>query len=110
MNLKHWIFGTVAIIISAYIIPGVYVTLFGAVVLAVVLGLINIFIKPVVYILTLPINIVTLGLFSLIINALLILLADKIVPGFYVTSFWSALGFSIILSLITILFGKEIKK
>ncbi|MDB5204179.1 MAG: rane protein of unknown function [Candidatus Taylorbacteria bacterium] len=106
MNLTHWIVGTIAIIISAYLIPGVQVTLLGAFVLAVVLALINIFIRPLIFILTLPINILTLGLFSFVINAFLIMLASGIVPGFYVASFWSAFWFSIILSLITTLFGR----
>jgi putative membrane protein len=110
MNFTHWIVGTIAIIISAYLLPGVQVTLIGAIVLAVVLALINIFIKPLIFILTLPINILTLGLFSLVINALLIELASGIVPGFYVASFWSALWFSIILSLITTLFGRGLTK
>lgn len=106
MNFTHWIVGTIAIIISSYLLPGVEVTLFGAIVLAVVLALINIFIKPLIFVLTLPINILTLGLFSFVINALLILLASGIVPGFYVVSFWSAFWFSIVLSLITMLFGR----
>ncbi|MES2224258.1 MAG: phage holin family protein [Patescibacteria group bacterium] len=106
MNFTHWLVATMAIIISAYLLPGVEVTLVGAIVLAVVLALINIFIRPLVFILTLPINILTLGLFSFVINALLIMLASGIVPGFYVASFWSALGFSIVLSLISMLFGR----
>ena len=106
MNFTHWLIGTIAIIISAYLLPGVEVTLFGAIVLAVVLALINIFIRPLVFILTLPINILTLGLFSFVINALLIMLASGIVPGFYVASFWSAFWFSIVLSIITTLFGR----
>jgi len=105
MNLVHWLITAIAILIAAYILPGVDATLVGALVLAVVLALINIFVKPVVTLLTLPINIVTLGLFSLVINALLIMLAAMIVPGFTVDGFWPALFFSIILSLITALFG-----
>lgn len=110
MDIKHWAVGTLSIIITAYLLPGVQVTLVGAIVLAVVLGLINIFIKPFIFILTLPINILTLGLFSFVINAFLIILASKVTPGFQVSSFWSALFFSILLSLITTLFGKSVKK
>ncbi len=110
MSIKHWIVGTISILVSAYIIPGVTVTIPSAIVLAVVLGLINIFIKPLVYVLTLPINVVTLGLFSLVINAWLIMLADKVVPDFTVASFWSALGFSILLFITTMFFGSGLKK
>ncbi len=109
MNFTHWLVGTVAIMISSYLLPGVGVTLFGAIALAVVLALINIFIKPLIFVLTLPINILTLGLFSLVINAALIMLAAEIVPGFTVASFWSALWFSIILSLVTMVFGRGLK-
>lgn len=109
MNIKHWIVGAVSIMVASYLIPGVEVNLLGAFILALVLGLINIFIKPFIFVLTLPINIVTLGLFSLVINAGLILFADWLVPDFYVSSFWSALLFSIVLSLITMLFGRGTK-
>ena len=105
MSLIHWIVSTVAILLAAYLIPGVDVTLVGALVLAVVLALINIFIKPIILILTLPINILTLGLFSLVINALLIMLAGAIVPGFSVDNFWVALIFSVVLALVNWLFG-----
>jgi putative membrane protein len=105
MNITHWIISAIAILVTAYIIPGVGITLVGALILAVVLGLINMFIKPIVFILTLPLTIVTLGLFSLVINAGMILLAAKIVPGFSIPGFWTALIFSIVLSLVNALFG-----
>jgi putative membrane protein len=85
-------------------VPGVEVTLIGSIVTAIVLGVINLFIKPVVKLLALPITIVTLGLFSLVINALFVILVAKIVPGFSVSGFWSALLFSIALSLINAFF------
>ncbi len=103
-TLIHWIVSAVAIGLAAYVLPGVEVTITGAFVLALVLGLINIFIKPVIFVLTLPITIVTIGLFSLVINALMIPLADYIVPGFAVAGFWPAFFFAIILSLINIIF------
>jgi putative membrane protein len=68
-------------------------------VVAVVLGLLNVFIKPIMVLLTLPFTIVTLGLFLLVVNALVILLCTKIVGGFVVDTFWVAMFFSIILSL-----------
>jgi putative membrane protein len=105
MNIKHWIVSAIAIGVGAYIIPGVSVTFIGAFVLAIVLGIINIFIRPVVSLLTLPLTIVTLGLFTLVINAGFIVLAAMIVPGFSVSSFWSALLFAIALTVINTLFS-----
>ena len=105
MNLFHWLVSAIAIGLAAYLIPGIEVTILGALVLAVVLGLINTFVKPVIRILTLPITIITLGLFSLVVNALFIVLAGKLVPGFSVPGFWPAFWFSILLSLINTMFG-----
>lgn len=102
----HLFVSAIAIIITAYLLPGAEVTLTSSLVLAVVLGIINIFIKPVVKMITLPLTIITLGLFSLVINALFILLAERIVPNFSVAGFWTALWFSIILSLINALFNR----
>lgn len=105
MTLFHWLVSAVAILIAAYLIPGVQVTLVGAIVLAVVLGIINVFLRPIIMFLTLPLNILTLGLFSLVVNALLIMLAGMFVPEFSVDGFWSALLFSVIVSLVTALFA-----
>lgn len=110
MSLIHFLISALAIIIAAKLIPGITVTLVGALLLAVVLGIINVFLKPVIFFLTLPINILTLGLFSLILNALLIMLADIIVPDFQVAGFWPAFFFSIVVSLVTMLFGLGLKK
>lgn len=91
----------IAVIITAMLLPGVHVNNFiTAVIVAVVLGILNAFIKPLFLLLTLPINILTLGLFTFVINALLVMLAGLIVPGFVVESFWWALLFSLVLSLI----------
>lgn len=94
-----------AVFVSAYIVPGVYVTIFGSVIAAIVIGVINMFIKPFVKLISLPITILSLGLFSLVINALFVILVGKLVPGFSVSGFWSALWFSILLSLITAFFN-----
>ncbi|KFF06783.1 phage holin family protein [Flavobacterium reichenbachii] len=89
------------VLLIAKILPGVVVTSFAtAVIVAVVLGLLNLFIKPILVILTLPVTVVTLGLFLLVINAVIILLCTNIVGGFAVDSFWTALIFSIILSVL----------
>jgi len=101
----HLLVSTVAILIATYLIPGTTITLVSAVVLAIVLGVINIFIKPAVKLIAFPLTLLTLGLFSLVINALFILLAAVIVPGFSVTGFWTAFWFSIALSLINAFFN-----
>lgn len=95
---------TLAVIITTYVLPGVDVDNFLiALLVAVVLSFFNAFLKPLLIILTLPITILTLGLFLLIINALIIILTDAIVPGFHVDGFLWALAFSIILSLVMML-------
>lgn len=96
----QWALSTIAILIAAYLVPGTTITLMGALVLAIVLGLLNLLLKPIIFILTLPINILTLGLFSLVINALLVWFAAAIVPGFAVSGFLAALLFSVVLTLV----------
>ena len=92
---------SLAILIVAYLLPGVGVeSALSAIGLAIVLSLLNAFVKPLLVLLTLPITVVTLGLFLIVINACLILLAAKIVPGFSVNGFWWAVLFSIILSIV----------
>jgi putative membrane protein len=99
--LITWLTSTAAILISAWLIPGASVSGFWAgLLIAVVLGIVNAVIRPLLLILTLPINVLTLGLFTLIINALMVLLVAAIIPGFLISSFWIALLFSIILSVI----------
>lgn len=91
-----------AVFITAYVVPGVVVRDFmTAVVVAVMLGVVNIFIKPLLTILALPLTILTLGLFQFVINALLILLVSNLVSGFVVNGFLSALLFSLLISLVS---------
>lgn len=98
MNLLIYAF---AVFVSAYVLTGVHVAdFFTAIIVAIVLGVANTFLKPILILLTLPINIVTLGLFTFVINAILILLVTWLVPGFTVLNFWWALIFSLVLSLI----------
>ncbi|MCL5773237.1 MAG: phage holin family protein [Firmicutes bacterium] len=93
---------SLAIFVVSYILPGVKVESFWiAVIVAVVLGVINVILKPILIILTLPINILTFGLFTIVINGFLIILAGKIVPGFMVKSFWWAVLFSILISIVS---------
>ena len=99
--LVNWLLSTLAIIASAYLLSGVHVAGFGtALVVALVLGIINAVLKPLFILLTLPINILTLGLFTLVINSVLILITTNLVPGFQVDGFWWALAFSLVLSLV----------
>lgn len=89
-----------AVLVLAYVLPGVAVTGFlAAVVVAAVIALLNMFVRPLLIFLTLPATIVTLGLFLLVINAIIILLADNLVDNFKVSNFWWALLFSILLSI-----------
>lgn len=101
----------IAVLVLANFLPGVTVVNFTtAILVAAVLGLLNAILKPIFIILTLPITIVTFGLFLLVINASIILLADKFIDGFSVSSFWTALLFSILLSLAQSLLYSTLKE
>jgi len=94
----------VAAIMVSYLLPGVSIdNSVTAIILAVVLALLNGFVKPILIVLTIPITILTLGLFLLIINIVIIKWASEIVPGFSVRNWWSALLFSLLLSVVTAL-------
>lgn len=100
--LVNLLVGGLAVFVSAYILPGVRVDSFvTALVVAVVLGVVNAILKPILVLLTLPITLLTLGLFSLVINAAMVLLVAAIVPGFKVDGFLTALVFSLVLSVIS---------
>ena len=95
----------------SYILSGVHIDSFiTALVFALVLAILNALIKPILIILTLPITIVTLGLFLFVINALIILLCSKMVSGFSVDGFWWALLFSILLSIVSSILHSSGKK
>ncbi|GFO53801.1 membrane protein [Geomonas sp. Red276] len=107
--LFHWLIRALAIIITAYLLPGVRLSgFFAALVTALVLGLVNTFIKPIILLLTLPFNILTLGLLTFVINAFMILLTSAVVPGFQVTGFFWALIFSLVLAVINFTLGMMI--
>lgn len=100
--LIHLVLSTIAVLISAYLIPGVVVSGFTAALLvAIVLGVLNAFLRPILIVLTLPVTVLTFGLFALVINTLMIMLASAIVPGFAVESFGTAFLFGIVLSLVS---------
>lgn len=102
---------TVAVLITAYLLPGVHIqdnSFITAILVALVLSFFNAIVKPILVVLTIPITFLTLGLFILIINAALIIWASKLVDGFHVDSFWNAIFFSLILSLTTWFLEKAI--
>jgi putative membrane protein len=104
----------IAVFISARLIPGIGLTnIWYAFLVALILSVVNVTVKPILQILTLPVTILTLGLFLLVINALMILLVDHFMVNFAVTSFWTAMLFSIVLSIVNWLldaiFGEDKK-
>ena len=104
-------FTWLAVIIASYILPGIHITdYFSALLFAAVLALLNVFLKPLLVILTIPITLVTLGLFLLVINACIILLGDYFVDGMRVDNFWWALLFSLVISVIVSIFESFDKK
>ncbi len=100
--LVRWLLLTISIIITSYLVDGIHVSGFGsAFFAAMVLGILNALFRPVLLIITLPINILTLGLFTFVINALLLKMVSGLVPGFHVYGFWSAVFGSLIISLVS---------
>ena len=95
----------------SHVLRGIHIdTFWTAIVFAVVLAILNIFIKPLLIILTLPVTILTLGLFLFVINAIVVLLASKFVDGIRIAGFGWALLFSLILSLVTAVLNRELEK
>ena len=110
--LIKWVINSLAILIVTYIVKGIEIASpITAIVAAFVLGIINAFLRPLIILITLPINIFTLGLFTFLINVFLFHLVSKIIKGFVVTGFWpaffGALLFSIISFLLSLLINKE---
>ncbi|MEO1010589.1 MAG: phage holin family protein [Bacteroidota bacterium] len=100
-----------AVVVLSKILPNVSVENYlTAIIVALVLSLLNFIVKPILVILTLPVTLVTFGLFLLVINALVILLADRLVDGFYVDGFWWALLFSLLLSFLQSLLFSLLKE
>ena len=103
MIFLKWLALALAIMFVGWVIPGITISNFvSALIAAVVIALVNLFIKPVLVFLTLPINILTLGLFILVINALLFLFVAYLVPGVEVDGFWSAFLGALILTILSI--------
>ena len=95
----------------AHVLKGVHIdTFWTAFVFAVVLAILNIFLKPVLILLTLPVTILTLGLFLFVVNTLVVLLASRFVNGISIANFWWGLLFSLLLSIITSILDRELKR
>lgn len=100
--------GGISVMIAEFLLPGVHIDDFlTGFLLAAAIILINLTLKPILILLTLPLTLVTFGLFLLVINALMILLADRFIDGFSVEGFWWAILFAIVLSIINSLFGNR---
>ena len=110
-GIVKFLLSGIAVLLTAYLLPGVHVDHYGyALLVAAVLSVANVIVKPILVIFTIPITILTLGLFLLVINAAIILLVDYLIPGFNVDGFWWALAFSLILSIFNSLFSDLMKE
>jgi putative membrane protein len=99
--LVRWLVLTAAIVITSYLISGIEVSgFFSAFFAAAILGILNIFFRPILFILTLPINLLTFGLFTFVINALLLKMASGVISGFQVHGFWSAVLGALVISVV----------
>jgi len=100
--LVRWLILTAAIMVASYLIQGIEVNgFFSAFFAAAILGVLNVFFRPILLILTLPINILTLGFFTFIINAVLLKMASGVISGFVVHGFWSAVFGGFIISVVS---------
>lgn len=97
-----WLINTVALLVLPYLMTSIRITGFWtALIAALVLGLVNALIRPILVVLTLPVTLLTLGLFIFVINGLLFWLVSRMVDGFYVSGFWAAMGGALLYSIIS---------
>ncbi|MEO9887254.1 MAG: phage holin family protein [Balneola sp.] len=97
-----WLLNSVAVFATSKVLPGVEIKNFwSAIVVAALLAVVNTFLNPILQIISLPVTILTLGLFALVINTLMIMLVDALVDGFKVKNFWWAFIFGIVMSLVS---------
>ena len=109
--LIRWLTTTAAIVATSYLLDGIQVSGFlSALLAAALLGILNAFFRPIALLLTLPINILSLGLFTFIINALMLKMASGVIPGFDVYGFWTAIFGSLLISLISWLLNSFISE
>lgn len=108
--IVRWMLNGLALYIVAKILPGIHLLDFGSALIAViVIGLVNALIKPLLFLLTLPVTIITFGLFALVLNALMLMLASALTPGFKIDGFGTALLGSILLSIVTTIFHSLVR-
>jgi len=108
--LTEWIIKTLLLLVTAYLVPGFKIDSYAtAFVVALVLGILNMFVKPVLVFFTLPATILTLGLFLFVINALLLMLAASIIQGFQIESFGTAIIASIVITILSTLLNSVFK-
>ncbi len=109
--LLHWIFSALALVVAANIVPGIYLRGFGSALwAAVIIGLINATLGALLKLITLPLTVLTLGLFWLVINALMLWLASWFVPGFHISGFGSAFLGALVLMLVNMVFRALLPK
>jgi putative membrane protein len=97
-----WLALTAAIMVTSYFIDGISVDgISSAFLAAAVLGILNVFLRPIALILTLPVNILSLGLFTFVINAFMLIITSRLIPGFNVNGFWAAIIGSLLISIVS---------
>lgn len=100
--LIRWLIQTAAILVAAHLVDGIRVNgFFSAFFAAAILGILNAVLRPVLLILTLPVNILSFGLFTFVINAMMLMMASGVIGGLEVTGFWSAVGGSLLITLVS---------
>jgi len=98
----RWLILTIAILITSYLLDGIYVRNFlSAFFAAAILGILNAFFRPILFVLTLPINVLSLGLFTFVINAIMLMMVSGVISGFKVYGFWPAVFGSLLISLVS---------
>jgi len=109
--LISWVISAVFLYVLSFLFRGITIdSVFAALIAAVVLGLINATIKPILQFISLPITILSLGIFYLVINGLMLMLVSALVPGFHITGFWTAFFAAIVLSLLNVVFVNKDKE
>ncbi|OPY10983.1 MAG: Membrane protein of unknown function [Syntrophus sp. PtaU1.Bin005] len=104
--LIKWILLTLSVLLAAYLLEGIRVSsFFSALLAAAMLGFLNVFFRPILLVLTLPVNVLTLGLFTFLINALILKMASGVIPGFDVQGFWTAVFGALLISVVNGLLG-----
>ncbi len=100
--LIRLLINAIAVLICAYFIPGVFVDGFvSAIWVAIALAILNTFLKPILMLISFPINLITFGLFTIVVNTVIILIADYLVPGLTIETFWLAVLFGIVLTIVS---------